>query len=227
MKLAFNTQHPVVRPFVIKMFALIASMAISAPMARAANTNFYEIVYEDGVAVFMVGQATPNVIIDNYVDVAGVYYPVRIVHNNAFRARHDITGVYLPGGITNIQPLAFAYSSTVKDVIFGDNTYGDDLVVGSSAFAVCPALASIELPARIDRIEDMAFHDCKNLMKVYFSGAFPVHSIGGLAFYGTGGASKTLTIYCRLAELAKFQNLTNSTSLLRGNDGGNIVIQVY
>ncbi len=72
--------------------------------------------------------------------------PVTAIANNAFSGCVNLTSIKIEEGYYN-------------------------LTIGSSAFAKCARLKTIEIPSNVTKIEDDAFHDCLSLTDIYYYGS--------------------------------------------------------
>ncbi len=81
-----------------------------------------------------------------------------------------------------------------ENIVYGDGaTEGDEYTVtsiGSSAFADCDALTSIEIPSRVTSIGERAFDSCSALETVTFGANSQLESIGDNAFYSCSALEK-------------------------------------
>ena len=109
---------------------------------------------------------------------------------------HNMGGLktlVIGGETTTIQGTTFQGCTALSGVTFETGCKVSS--IGSSAFASCTSLASIDLPAAVTVIEQSTFNGCRNLR--HFSMSDQVTSIGVTAFFNTGLTSfdfpKTLT----------------------------------
>ena len=85
------------------------------------------------------------------------------------------------GTTTTIQGTTFQGATALTSVIFDEDNQLSS--IGSSAFASCTSLPSIDIPAAVTTIEQSVFNGCRNLSSVTMGDN--VTSIGITAFYNT------------------------------------------
>lgn len=107
----------------------------------------------------------------------------------------DITGVYIPKTVTNINTAAFNNCQSLKNVYFLGTNYVD---IGESVFENCISLSNISMSANTTAIGANAFANCTSLKKIKIPESVTV--IGQNAF---AGCSKDLTIVCKSGTIAE------------------------
>ena len=110
-------------------------------------------------------------------------------YTNAEQPFHNMSGLKtleIYGETTTIQNTTFQGCTALQTV-----TFLNDIVssIGTSAFASCTSLTSIDIPHAVTNIEQSVFNSCRNLKNVTMGDA--VTSIGITAFYNTGLTSFT------------------------------------
>ena len=110
-------------------------------------------------------------------------------YTNAEQPFHNMSGLKtleIYGETTTIQNTTFQGCTALQTV-----TFLNDIVssIGTSAFASCTSLTSIDIPAGVTAIEQSVFNGCRNLKNVTMGDG--VTSIGITAFYNTGLTSFT------------------------------------
>ncbi len=90
----------------------------------------------------------------------------------------NITGVYIPNGVTEIEDTVFCYCSDLASVAIPDSV----TKIGKSAFRGCKSLSNIDIPDDVTEIGDMAFMDCEKLMNIDLPDSLT--EIGEMSFYG-------------------------------------------
>jgi hypothetical protein len=117
-----------------------------------------------------------------------------------------LTGVTIPGSVTNIGYAAFDGSGLTSVIIPGSVTN-----MGSEAFGSCTSLACVTIPATFTAIPDNAFAGCSALTKFSIPGS--VTSIGEGAFSYAGLTS--ITIPCSVTNIGgwAFYQSTGLTSV--------------
>ena len=110
-----------------------------------------------------------------------------------FHSMSGLKTLVVGGTTTTIEGTTFQGCTALENVTFEDGCAVSS--IGTSAFASCTSLASIDLPAGVTVIEQSVFNGCRNL--THFTMGNDVTSIGITAFYNTGLTSftfpKTLT----------------------------------
>ena len=103
---------------------------------------------------------------------------------------HNMGGLktlVIGGTTTTIQSTTFQGCTALNNVTFNEGNLVTS--IGSSAFASCTSLPSIDIPAAVTVIEQSTFNGCRNLTNVTMGDN--VTSIGITAFYNTGLTSFT------------------------------------
>lgn len=158
-------------------------------------------------------------------------YPVAAIGNNSFKSCTNLTGVTIPGTVTNIGEFAFWRCGKLASVSLPDNL----TVLGLAAFCACPSLNSVTIPGGVSIIGKTAFSDCglTNItirmgVKNIDNGAFEhcpfltsmdipasVTNIGSLAFSYCSGLDKvTIPLSVERMGNSAFEQCTNLTSIL-------------
>ena len=105
---------------------------------------------------------------------------VTTIGDGAFAANDAITEINIPASVTTIEHSAFGGCNNLKTVTFAEGSKLTSL--GTSAFQVCTALESINLPKGLTAIGDNTFSYCKALKSVTIPEG--VTTIGNAAFCG-------------------------------------------
>lgn len=124
--------------------------------------------------------------------VAG--FNVTTIGSACFKGQ-EITSVYIPKTVTNINTAAFNNCQSLKSVYFLGTNYVD---IGESVFENCVSLSSVSLSANTTAIGANAFANCTSLKKLKIPESVTV--IGQQAF---AGCSKDLTIVCKSGTVAE------------------------
>ena len=104
-----------------------------------------------------------------------------------FHNMGSLRTLVIGGTTTAIQNTTFQGCTALQNVTFMEGNQMSS--IGSSAFASCTSLTSIDIPAGVTVIEQNTFNNCHNLRNVTMGNA--VTSIGITAFYNTGLTSFT------------------------------------
>ena len=105
-------------------------------------------------------------------------------YTNAEQPFHNMSGLktlVIGGETTTIQGTTFQGCTALNTVTFEEGNKVS--AIGSSAFASCTSLTSIDIPAAVTVIEQSVFNGCRNLKSVTMGDN--VTSIGITAFYNT------------------------------------------
>ena len=106
------------------------------------------------------------------------------------------------GTTTTIQGTTFQGCTALQTVTFEE---GNQMTgIGSSAFASCTSLTSIDIPANVTVIEQSVFNNCHNLKNVTMGDN--VTSIGITSFYNTGLTSFTFPSALTTISQSAFEN---------------------
>lgn len=103
-------------------------------------------------------------VLERYYDGEGdIILPaeVRVLGDELFLDRTDITGVGLCEGLEGIGNLAFC-GSGITEIELPDSLEW----IGVGTFARCPDLASVKLPVVMDSVSELAFYNCKKLENI-------------------------------------------------------------
>ncbi len=120
--------------------------------------------------------------------------PVGSIGSNAFSNCASLTGITLPGTVTNLGNQAFAGCTALAGVTIPNSVPGSGVfsnctalttvslskgatTVATSEFSGCSALMSITVPTNLATIGDWAFQNCAGLNAVYFQGNAPVADV--------------------------------------------------
>lgn len=97
-------------------------------------------------------------LIMTYINNLGQDGPVATINMNAF-IKYPFTTVNIPYTVTNISQGAFSASTSLNQVVFGDNS--QLVTIGDNAFANCN-VQNILLPSTVESIGAYAFQNCGN-----------------------------------------------------------------
>ena len=132
-------------------------------------------------------------------------------YTNAEQPFHNMSGIktlVIGGETTTIQSTTFQGCTALDYVTFEEGNKVSS--IGTSAFASCTSLQSIDLPATVTVIEQSVFNGCRNLKSVTMGDG--VTSIGITAFYNTALTSITFPSALTSIGQSAFEN-----SKLTGN----------
>ena len=104
--------------------------------------------------------------------------PVAAIGANAFAFCTNLTGVAIPGSVTNIAGGAFEFCTGLSDLIILPGAAS----IGDGAFVGCFNLGSVVIPGSVNSIGSGAFEGCVNLTGVVFLPGLT--NIGDGAFEG-------------------------------------------
>lgn len=97
-------------------------------------------------------------------------YGTKRIESNQYENNTDIKKVYIPTSVTSIGHLAFSGCTSLAEVeCLYPNTEDNGkngLTIDNDAFRGCTGLYSFEVPKRIWRIGNDAFHDCFKLIQI-------------------------------------------------------------
>ena len=113
------------------------------------------------------------------VQITGVYVPSSIVQmdSGAFSDFSSLKKVVLENGITNIGASAFYGCSSLTSIIIPNSV----IDIGQGAFSGCRSLTSITIPDSVTTIKDATFTNCTSLENISIPNS--VKSIEQSAFY--------------------------------------------
>ena len=127
-----------------------------------------------------------EVVIPASVEVEGVTYTVTSIASEAFKGVDDVETVTLPRTLKEIGDGAFTGCKALKEVVVSEaatsskvsavrygkiqrvaiRAAGDGMRIGERAFADCPVLAAVTIPATATTIGDNVFNNCESLKNV-------------------------------------------------------------
>ena len=127
-----------------------------------------------------------EIVIPSSVEVEGVTYTVTNIANEAFKDVDDVETVTLPRTLKEIGDGAFAGCKALKEVVVSEaatsskmsavrygkiqrvatRAAGYGMRIGERAFADCPVLAAVTIPATATTIGDNVFNNCESLKNV-------------------------------------------------------------
>ena len=133
-------------------------------------------------------------------------------YSGAFEDCDALVSVKLPASLITLYGRTFRSCDQLGEVIFANDaklqTIGGGWILRNSnitsggAFAGCPALTSVAIPASVEVIENGAFYNCTNLSTVTFAAGSSLKTLGEInslldtydfgAFYGTALTSIAL-----------------------------------
>jgi hypothetical protein len=119
-----------------------------------------------------------------------------------FHNMGKLNTLVIGGETTTIQNTTFQGCTALTSVTFEEGNKVS--AIGSSAFASCTSLASIDIPAAVTVIEQSAFNGCRNLSSVTMGDG--VTSIGITSFYNTAITSITLPSALTTIGQSAFEN---------------------
>ena len=182
----------------MKKFVLIFTLILMASFARAYDTEingiYYDVVPKAKIATVVIGKEhySGEVTIPETIEYEGVTCTVTSLSNAVFR-ECDVTKVWLPDGIKEINYTAFENCSNLEYVRLpaklekiGIRAFCNcstltslDLPsslkeIGNRAFWNCYALANITLPDNIETLEDGVFYNCNSITSIHIPKALTV-----------------------------------------------------
>ena len=134
---------------------------------------------DDGTYYICSGIGTANA---TEIVIASTYdgKPVTAIAERAFKDCKNITGVFIPDGITSIGNYAFGNIGITRLVIPDSVT-----VIENYAFYGCTNLVEITIPAGVTSLESYTFTNCTNLKTIIFKGT--------MEQWNSGNRFRTLT----------------------------------
>ena len=116
-------------------------------------------------------------------ELTGVFIPdgVTSIGEYAFSDCWNLTSITIPNGVMSIDDYAFYRCSNLTSINIPDGVTSID----AHAFDECISLTSITIPDGVTSIGDYAFNHCTSLTSITLGNS--VTSIGGLAFAGCYG----------------------------------------
>lgn len=131
------------------------------------NGNKYYSVAAEGFTSFLKGEV---VIPETYNG-----YPVKEIEDQAFSGT-SITKVTIPASVEVIGTAAFAYNSSLKEVVFAEDSTLEEISWGS--FAYCLNMKSFTVPSSVKTVDGLAFYGCESLREINFSAGLERINIG-------------------------------------------------
>mgnify|MGYP002621372889 CR=1 FL=1 len=122
-----------------------------------------------------------NVADHTYSNGGGIitfYSDLAQIPDKAFQGQSNLTGIYIPDGVTSIGDSAFRGCSSLTSINIPDGVTS----IGHGAFGDCSSLTSINIPEGVTSIAYAVFRDCSSLTSIKIPDG--VTSIGYRAFEG-------------------------------------------
>ena len=158
----------------------LANITIGGSVASIDGSLFYDTAYygdesnwENGV--LYIGKhliEAKDSISGEYIIKAGT----KVIADNAFRDRYNLTSITIPDSVTTIGSSAFSGCGSLTSIIIPDSVTS----IGDGAFHGCTGLANITIPDSVTTIGDWAFAECDSLTSIVIPDS--VTSIGSRAF---------------------------------------------
>jgi hypothetical protein len=114
-----------------------------------------------------------------------IHNNTRVIYDNAFYGRTDITEIYLPSNVVSIGYNAFYYCKSLTAVYLNSGLKH----IGATAFSRT-AISTISLPSSLESLGDGVFYDCDSLKELTIPAS--VTSVGDNLCRDSG----VKTIYC-------------------------------
>ena len=151
---------------------------------------------------------------------------VTIIGDGAFYGCTYLTSVTIPDSVTEIEPDAFGYCSSLESVNIGKNNQLNS--IGYKAFNSCTSLTSIELPASLTTIDYEAFSGCTNLASVKFGENSQLTAIGMKTFYNCKNLT-AISLPSSVESIGKraFENCTSLASVTFGENSRLTIIDDF
>ena len=104
---------------------------------------------------------------------------IEIIGAGAFEHCYSLQYINIPGGVTSIQRLAFAYCRGLTTLVLNNGLR----VIEYDAFTNCISLECIVVPPTVREIHEDVFSGCEKLSHVILQNGLEI--IGSCAFLGT------------------------------------------
>lgn len=163
---------------IIVLLVIPVLLMLLCSFKETDNFFRYEIINENEVHIiaFVGENFSSNIEIPEEIEG----YKVTCIKEGAFYNNPHIKKIVIPSSVEVIENSAFAYCSSLENVVFNDGN--SEILISQFAFEMCTALKSITFSNRQTVIDDYAFENCKMLGKLYFPES--ISYIGYLAFNG-------------------------------------------
>ena len=175
------------------VLALFAGCGEKAPKEMTEGDYSY-IALEDNTAKITKFNKTDEIINLEIPATLGDM-TVTVIGTEAFAGAQNITVVYAPETLLEIEDRAFAGSSVKKMFTH----YSQDLkTIGSQAFSECHKLIQVDISSGVETIKENAFYYCENLRVVTFRGdpvtfeQFAFNACQQAKFYVSADAKNTI-----------------------------------
>ena len=188
---------------VVEGSAVTGDMTLYAHWELMPNTWLYE---EVGGKATITGYSTPTGDIAVPAEIDG--YPVVSIGTNAFSACTGLTGVTIPGSVTNIGANAFKGCSGLVGIEIPDSVTS----MGTYAFYGCSGLECVKISDNLKDIPNRAFANCSNMTSLVIGDC--VTNIDEYAFAScTGLRDLTLPSHVTHIRTAAFKWCSGLTSV--------------
>ena len=147
------------------------------------------------LATVTFGKGSQLKIIGGSYSFSGGFPPSFYYYDGAFTNCTALVSIEIPASVEKIEAAAFKGCSKLAKVTFEKGSQLKTIVGGYNyymtsdysygVFSDCPVLASIEIPASVEKIEAVAFSRCSKLTTVTFEKGSMLKTIGERAFDGS------------------------------------------
>lgn len=152
--------------------AAVAALCLPAFSGCSAQVGYILKTDKSGQKYYSVAAQGYTSYMDGEVVIPETYgegdncYPVKEIEAQAFYGT-NITKVTIPASIEKIGTAAFAYSTSLSEVVFAEDIALEEIAWGS--FGYCTNLKSITIPSSVKTIDGLAFYGCSVLETVDLS----------------------------------------------------------
>ena len=137
--------------------------------------------------------------LDSQIETVNLHNDCKILYQNLFSSKRNITNVTLPEGLLYIGDYAFYNCYSLEEVTLPSTLKG----IGNYAFSQS-AVKQIKLPSSLEILSNYSFYKCSSLHTVFFMENCKVSYLGAYAFAECGVlGSVTFKDNCELVEVGE------------------------
>ena len=197
--------------FWLAVVVMLCGVTASAQQFEVDGVR-YSLDYYGNYAIVFSSEAeggyTGDIVIPSSVVYNGKNYPVKAIHESAFKENRNLTSVVIPEGITEIPYQGFYGCNNLVSVTIPKSV----TTILGSAFFNCWKLVSITIPEGVETIYKNTFLECRSLTSVVIPNS--VTKIDNYAFSGCQNlTSVDMPDYATWIGEGTFKNCKKITSI--------------
>ena len=170
--------------FAVICFLLLGGFNETVYGVTQTNGFEYEISADEAFVIAYNGPNATNVLVPDFIEgkpvvsvgyafkykpILGVKLPssLKKINELSFYQAKFLTNLVIPAGVTNIGSSAFAECSKLRSIEFASDQLSD---LGQAAFYNCSELSAIRIPTNVPSLNSFLFSGCRSLTNVTIRG---------------------------------------------------------